>query len=150
MIRMAPMSRYSLLAGCLLAAGCGDPNRATVGGTVLLDGKPLPQASVQFWPKSDMNLGVYSGQTGPEGKFELTARLEKYVKPGVYIALVAQDVKTKDGKLPTKDDDMMLLAKPGAMKNVLPKKYFDRANPVFIVEVKPGANELAPFELASK
>ena len=139
-----------LFLGCLLLAGCGDANRATVVGTVRLDGQPLSDAAVQFWPHTDLNLGVYSGKTDTLGKFELTARLEKNVKAGAYIALVAQDVKTKDGKLPDKDDDLMLLAKPGAMRNKLPKKYFDRTNPVFVVEVKPGHNELPPFELVSK
>lgn len=74
---------------------------------------------------------------------------EKYIKAGTYIAVIAKDVKTKDGKPPDASDDMMFLAQPGALKNILPAKYFDRANPIFIVEVKPGANDLQPFALVS-
>jgi hypothetical protein len=137
-----------VLAG--FAAGCSDPKRATVKGTVLLDKKPLPLAGVVFWPKDDMDLGVYNGKTDEDGRFELTARLQPYVKAGVYKVLIAKDVKTKDGKPPDeKTDDMVLLKQRGALKNILPPRYFDRDNPVFVVEVMPGANDLPPFELTT-
>jgi hypothetical protein len=147
--------RFNLLASlapgllfCLcVLAGCSDPKRATVKGTVLVDKKPLARAGVQFWPKDDMELDVYSGKTDDEGRFELKSRTLPYVKAGTYIVLIAKDVKVKDGKPPDETDDMMQLARPGALKNILPAKYFDRAHPVFIVEVKSGPNELPAFEL---
>jgi hypothetical protein len=70
------------------------------------------------------------------------------VPPGIYNVLIGHSVK-KDGKVPDEKDNMSVLNAPGAMKNDLPAKYFDRANPVFTVEVKPGTNELPPFELVS-
>lgn len=134
----------------LLASGCGDKNRATVTGSVLLDKQPLSHAAVQFWPKDDLGLGVYGGKTDENGKFQMKSRLEDFVKPGKYVVLIARDVKVKDGKVPDASDDMMELAKPGALRNTLPPRYFDRANPVFVVDIQVGHNELPPFELTSQ
>ena len=147
-MRLHSLALLAVAAGCL---GCGgDPNRATVEGTVLLDGKPLHHASLQFWPKADPELGVYRGRTDAAGKYELLGRDDRYAKPGTYFVLIGKDVK-KDGKVPDPAvDDMALLSQPGMLKNVLPKKYFDRTTPPFTVEVKPGHNVLPPFELASK
>jgi hypothetical protein len=138
---------FCLLVCLCILAGCSDPKRATVKGTVLLDKKPLARAGVQFWPKSDIELDVYSGKTDDEGHFELKSRTLPFVKAGSYVVLIAKEVKVKDGKPPDETDDLMLLAKPVALKNILPAKYFDRAKPKFIVDVKPGLNELPAFEL---
>jgi hypothetical protein len=143
---LVSLSSCLLVCLCILA-GCSDPKRATVKGTVLLDKKPLAGAGVWFWPKDDIELDVYNGKTNDEGHFELKSRTLPYVKPGTYVVRIAKDVKVKDGKPPDETDDMMLLAKPGALKNILPAKYFDLAKPEFIVEVKPGLNELPAFKL---
>lgn len=147
----SPFVRVSL-AICLLVclcilAGCSDAKRAMVKGTVLLDKKPLARAGVWFWPKNDLELDVSSGKTDDEGHFELKFRTLPYVKPGTYVVLIAKEVKVKDGKPPDETDDLMLLAKERALKNILPAKYFNREKPEFIVEVKPGPNELPAFEL---
>ncbi len=140
--------RRCLCLLALLLSGCSDPNRTTVTGVVLLDGKPVPRAGVQFWPKDDLNRGVVLAITDGQGRFTAKPRLEAYVSPGAYNVLIGQDVK-KDGQVPDeKIDDMRVLSNRGALKNNLPARYFDRSAPLFTVEIKPGPNELS-FELTS-
>jgi hypothetical protein len=60
----------------ILAAGCGGGggvSSAKVSGTVTLNGKPLPAASVMFQPDATGNPGAPSvGETDAEGKFTLS------------------------------------------------------------------------------
>src|ERR1700686_1098749 len=118
------LSLFPCLLFCPLA--CGDPKRATVKGTVTLDKKPLALANVQLWPKDDMDLDIAGGKTDENGQFELKSRGEPFLKAGRYVVIIAKEVKVKDGKPPDETDDMMLLAKPGALKNILPPRYWDR------------------------
>src|SRR5207249_327992 len=50
-----PMDQPMIRTGCLFLvlalAGCGGPRTKPVEGTVLLDGKPLSGASIQFVPQ---------------------------------------------------------------------------------------------------
>lgn len=66
------------LLGFLLAlflfAGCGAPKVVPVSGRVTLDGKPLPQASVEFLPVIEGVKVVAPGsvgETGPDGTYSL-------------------------------------------------------------------------------
>jgi hypothetical protein len=132
----------------LWLSGCGRAPIATVTGTVTLDGQPVSDASIQFWPKENLGLGVYSGRTDAEGRFRMHTRNIPEVKPGEYHVLIAREVK-KDGTLPGPGDDWMALAAPGALRNTLPAAYYDRKKPQFTVQVQPGPNEL-PFDLKSE
>lgn len=130
----------------LFVAACADSNQTTVTGKVLLDGKPVYRAGVQFWPKGDFKRGVFLAITDEDGRFTVKPRLEPYVPPGVYNVLIGRSVK-KDGQVPNENDDMGVLNAPGMMKNDLPARYFNRNDPLFTIEIKPGPNELPPFEL---
>ncbi len=148
------MARYGWLSlvawgvGFLAVSGCsGDSGGARVTGTVFLDGKVLPSAGVQFWPKEELELGVYSGKTNAEGRFELSSRAAKSVKPGAYKVLITREVK-KDGQVPGPGDDWNILKQPGALHNTLPPRYSDRFEPALTVEVHPGTNDF-PFQLTS-
>jgi len=140
---------WATAALALWACGCsGGASGGKVTGTVYLDGKALPSAGVHFWPKDDLELGVYSGKTDAEGRFEMSSRAGKWVKPGRYIALISLDVK-KDGTVPGPGDDWNMLKRPGALHNILPARYNNRSQPAFTVEVVEGTNDF-PFELTSE
>ena len=62
------------LATVLMLAGCGQPTMAKVSGTVTWQGKPVPDAMVQFIHK---NRPGATGRTDSEGRFSLTT-----LKPG--------------------------------------------------------------------
>ena len=133
----------------LSSTGCSAAPIATVQGTVHLDGKPLPDAALQFWPKDDLRLGVYHARTDRDGRFRLKSREGEAVKPGRYIVLVYREVK-QDGTPPDPERDRELIATPGKLRNTLPAEYSDRARPRFVVEVTEGRNELPPFEMKSQ
>lgn len=77
MIWSRKSARAALCAFALLFVGCGkEYELAEVEGVLLLDGKPLPQALVEFHP--DGTKGPSSGaETDSEGKFVL-----RYFQPG--------------------------------------------------------------------
>jgi hypothetical protein len=79
------VSLFSCL-GLLLAAGCGDsgPELGTVAGTVTLDGKPVPKATLEFQPGPGGSPSY--GTTDENGHFEMLYALGK---PG---ALVGEHV----------------------------------------------------------
>jgi hypothetical protein len=147
--RLLSLTAVALAPLGLLAGGCSGPPGARVRGQVLLDGQPLAGAVVRFWPKDDLELGVYRGKAGPDGTFELEGRDGNRVKPGRYIVLITRDVK-KDGTVPTTGDDWMALAAPGALRNTLPAPYSDRSNPPFTVAVTTGDNQIPPFPLKTR
>ena len=66
-----------LLAGCGAATAAPDLNLVPVTGTVMLDGKPLANATVLFNPlQGTKGTGGY-GVTDAEGKFSIKHRSEK-------------------------------------------------------------------------
>jgi hypothetical protein len=73
--KMAPRRHTMIVMFVLLCASCGGCNRGDrpplglVHGKVTLDGKPLPDALVRFFPGEG---GRYSmGRTNAEGRYEL-------------------------------------------------------------------------------
>jgi len=69
-----------LATAILAAAGCGGPPRATVRGTVTLDGKPLAAGLVVF----EGSGRSYGGTIGPDGRYELRHLGKPEVLPGTY------------------------------------------------------------------
>jgi hypothetical protein len=143
------MRRLAFVAVLVSACfGCARAPVATVTGSVTLDGKEVSDASIQFWPKQKLELGVYSGRTDASGRFIMRTREIPEVQPGEYHVFVAREVK-KDGTLPGPGDDWMALAAPGALRNTLPAIYYDRQRPQFTFDIKPGENDLK-LELTSR
>jgi len=71
------LTAIALVSTCLFQTGCGGdetaaPELAPVKGKVMLDGNPLPDATVRFAPES--NGAPSTGKTGPDGAFTLTYR----------------------------------------------------------------------------
>lgn len=63
----------AIAAAACVAAGCSKSNcppLGSVGGTVTLDGRPLPQAIVCFTPDGRGRTSI--GTTSPDGRYELT------------------------------------------------------------------------------
>ena len=69
---VADWSIVAVLVAALIAVGCSPTDRpqlGTVGGTVTLDGMPLPDATVLFTPDGRGRPSI--GTTGPDGRYEL-------------------------------------------------------------------------------
>lgn len=136
---MATLSRYApaaMLCGLLLLTGCGGPsNVGGVEGVVTLDGKPLPNAMVQFQPETGRPS---VGMTDAEGRYQL-----QYTADAAGAALGRHTVCISTG-------GKRMNAETGEIKvypELVPAKY--NTNTELTVEVKPGGNELN-FELVSQ
>lgn len=136
----------------VMICGCGGGAKGgKITGSVKLNGNPLPDAKVHFYPSEDQNLRPNSAVTDASGKFEIKPdpRTGQTLMPGKYNVMINKLVK-KDGTVPTGEDAAMDEAS-GILKNIVPSKYNDpEAKPAITVTINPGDNEVAPFELKSK
>lgn len=139
---------FLFLAVVLSAVGCA--GQAKVGGTIQLDGKPLADAGIEFWPTEEMT-GTFSSKTDSEGRYRLMSRDGEWVKPGRYTVTVTKLVN-KQGKVvdfKNNPSDREYFFIPGALRNILPPVYGDPNKSPLNAEVKPGDNDI-PFELKSR
>src|SRR5262245_23719492 len=97
MRRMNGLRLAAILFGVSAAAsGCRKQGCERITGQVTLDGKPLTQATVWFWPKSDLKLGSAAVVTDDKGAFDLEPNKPGcWLKPGQYTVLVVKFVNKK-------------------------------------------------------
>ena len=124
-----------LCAMVLVIAGCGgDPNLATVTGKVTLDGEPLADAFLTFFPTGGEG-STSAGVTDANGEYTLKFSRDK---AGAWIGenrveITTADVESVDG------EDV-------AIPEKVPAKY--NTNTELVRDVKAGNNRL-DFELNS-
>jgi len=130
------------LAGC--AGGDGKPARAPVHGSVNVDGKPAAGVMVIFCPTDgppEIQKLRPTGFTDAEGKFQLiSVNPNDGAPPAHYKVLVQWPSGPKNA--------MGGLA--GSGPDQLQGRYMNLEKSPFTVEVKPGSNDLPPFEIKSK
>jgi hypothetical protein len=132
-----------LLCGVVLALGCGGLKTAPVSGTVKMDGKPLPNASVTFQPLGEGNMNPGPGsyaKTNENGEYSLAVDPStRGAVPGkhrVEISCLIDDGQDKPGE-----------DRHTKQKDRVPPQYNIRSTLTF--EVKPGPNT-ADWDLKSK
>jgi hypothetical protein len=132
----------AVVCSLALAAGCGRGVPSEVRGRVLLDGHPLPNASVQFISNRSNPLGTHSATTDLNGYFRFAEGGSSHnpLQPGSYVVLVSKT------ELPP---DAASLPKGGleASVELVPKIYQDRTNSPLQVEITAEDAELPPLEL---
>jgi hypothetical protein len=145
--RSLPLLAVAILGGTL--CGCLGGSGPKITGAVTMDGEPLADAQVHFYSVAT-NTPVAIAKTGADGKFQVQprARSGETINPGKYAVRITRFVD-KAGKVPS-DQDLGQLQMSGQLRNTVPPMYSDRSLPGFPVEIKPGTNELPPFELKSK
>lgn len=127
-----------LLAG-MVTTGCSGtsdklPSRVPVTGTVIYEGKPVPNATVTFYPEGADNPGL--GTTDAEGKFSLTTyKKDDGVVPGSQVVVVEVFV---EGALPGMEHA------PGT-KPAIPLKYTRKESSPLRFEVQ--ADKPNEFEI---
>jgi hypothetical protein len=119
------MKRFTLLFLLLSLTGCGG-SFSSVEGTVTLDGKPLPGASVQFVPQESGR--VATAGTDSSGHFVMsTADPGDGVIPGSYKVVITPPAGVADTtQYASSDDAMNAAAKAPAKKATgptVPAKY---------------------------
>jgi hypothetical protein len=118
-----------------LATGCADPNEATLGGTVTIDGQSAKEGSIAFFP-----IDGESRTTGAkivDGKYNAAVPLGK-TRIEIRVPKVVGQRKLYD--TPNSETQPIL-------QEVLPAKYNNQSE--LQLEIKPGKNE-KNFELTTK
>jgi hypothetical protein len=127
-------SALPLLCSVCLAAGCGGGRElGTVSGRITLDGKPLPDARVNFQPTGETkNPGIGSfGKTNANGEYSLT--LIDQTAEGAIVGTHRVMIKAVAGGEGDPTDDKR---RPG--KDLVPPEYNIKSTLTF--DVKPGHN----------
>jgi hypothetical protein len=144
-----PRRRVALCALLTLAVtGCGPKAEfAEVTGVVLLDGKPMPEALVEFVPdpQAGTHGPVASATTDEEGRFHLVSQGQQ---PGAVIGthrVVIQDERS----LPRAVTDFAKVKPPPYRPPRLPNVYSNATSTPLRQEVKPGSQTVT-LEVKSK
>jgi hypothetical protein len=138
--------RWSFLLAAALVpaavAGCGNPQGLyPVQGKVLYQGQPAVGATVTFHRKGEVDrLQEQSpqGVVGEDGTFTLAGPSGSGAAPGDYVVLL----EWKEGAGKARGRSPGLKA-PDRFKG----RYLNPNKPLLQAEVKPGRNQLPPFEL---
>ena len=120
----------------VLLAGCGANDTSQVSGTVLVDGQPLANGTIQFYPLD--GKGRTGGGGIKDGKYEVVAGVGemKVVINGTKVVGKIKQYDTNDS--PTVDD----------VRELLPEKYNKQSE--LKAALKSGANTDVNFDLKSK
>jgi hypothetical protein len=120
-----------LYSGCVLLAGmlvgCGSAKTTPVEGVVLLDGKPLAGASIQFVPQGTGRDAT--GETDKSGQFMMsTFKPRDGMLPGSYKVVISPPTGTADPvQYKSAEEAMAAAAKAAAKKDssapAFPQKY---------------------------
>ncbi|MCA9193219.1 MAG: carboxypeptidase regulatory-like domain-containing protein [Planctomycetales bacterium] len=115
--------------------GCGNGNIGHVEGTVTLDGKPLPNAGIEFFPQA--GGGLSAGRTDENGHYELY-----YGREGMGAEVGEHLVQIRTAGIGSADGDY-----GPTSKELIPVQYNNRSE--LVRTVKAGSNTI-DFDLESK
>jgi hypothetical protein len=133
----------SLIALGLVVCGCGPdgPQRAEVSGTVNLDGEPVAEGAINFFP-TEGTKGPEAGTEIRDGKFHIN-RSQGPVVGRHRIVLTKFGDTGQEMQDPTKPPGTMMKVRG----NVMPPQFGD--NSTLVREVKPSGNKFE-FDISSK
>jgi hypothetical protein len=125
-------------------SGCSRGTPSAVSGKVLLDGQPLPGASVQLVPAGNAAHGMHSQTTDADGNFRFaeSGNSNNPIQPGSYVLLVSKS------ELP-EGADSLPGGGMGATRELVPVIYQDRARSPLKAEITSANTELPTLELKS-
>ncbi len=143
-IVLFPFAVPSLLLGC----GDGLPRQATyqVSGKVLLDGKPVPGATLVFHPVDPTKFKwkeVAQGRTDDQGNFTLTTYITGDGAP-------AGEYRVGIALLEVADDDGADQVKHSRQRPRIPRKYASHETSQLTAKVDVRGTTLEPFQLQTK
>jgi hypothetical protein len=119
-----------------LASGCGGNPTAKVSGTVTLDGQPLENGTITFYPTA--NSGQTAGGGIENGKYTLDA------SPGEMTVLISANKVTGKHKMYDTPDSPTV----DTVVELIPARYNKTSE--LKVTLKPGVNEGVNFDLTTK
>jgi hypothetical protein len=114
-----------------------------VTGKVLLNGEPLDGAIVAFHPEGNRDVSIEHpiGSAQPDGSFTLATGQSPGARAGKYLVTIICPDRSKAKSAG------MGFASQFDTEDRLKGAYADLANSKIAVEIKPGPNQLEPFNL---
>lgn len=136
---------------CVTAIGCGKPPMLAVSGKVTLDGKPVPNCKVGFFPDAEsFNPDIHGfgfGITDPEGRFEIQhPQGDKGIWPGKYKVTFVAWTDANGNPVPAESKPSEV---EGGVKNLFPASYEEPSLSTEKAVVKDGEN-IFSFNITSK
>lgn len=150
-ISTSKINLFLLIVAGLMITGCSNSKVGTVSGVVTLDGKPIDQATVSFYPDEGR---ASLGRTNEKGEYRLT-----YTR-GVSGAVIGNHKVTISTLVDAEVDygdsnyesggagEVSVTSVTKARPESMPPKYRDRRQTVLTATVERGSNEIN-FELTS-
>ncbi|MCC6508791.1 MAG: carboxypeptidase regulatory-like domain-containing protein [Pirellulaceae bacterium] len=132
------------MAGLVVLAGCGgSDSRVSVTGTVEMDGKPLPEATVGF--VTDSGSSMSSATTGPDGKFyaKVTSGPNKVTVSKSDPAAVAAQPLSDEASLSPTDAELATLRTKPKPKTGVPDRFGDPKTSGLKFDIKSGMEPLS-------
>jgi hypothetical protein len=141
---LAPCRWLPALAALCCAACSGGGGLHPVHGQVLFKGKPAQGALVVFRPKGDDSLTAVpaTGETREDGTFTLFTGPNEGAAAGEYSVTITWP---EEAPVP-KDGPRIRMDAPPSPPDRL-KGHYAKPDKAFTVQVKPGKNQLEPFNL---
>jgi hypothetical protein len=143
--------RIGVLVGLMLfLSGCNSSGLAPVTGQVLLDGAPLPNASIQFVPQGTGRDAT--GATDAEGIFAMSTNEPRDgVMAGTYKVVVTARATAPPQQFASADEAMRAaaVAKPMPSSSIVPLKYTRVDQTPLTIEV-PVKEKRVAFELTNE
>jgi hypothetical protein len=145
------------LASTLAAVGCSrgldDLPREPVAGTVTMDGLPLSEAVIQFYPTGDASNGPTAGANAEIKDGQFTIPREDGPVPGKYkVSISHAELKDYKPKARGRAKVEVNTSIPNRIKKIgpelIPARY--NAQSELAAEIKPGGVSDLKFELKSK
>ncbi len=145
-------------ASILLLAGCGKSNQGPafeltpVAGKVSLDGKPLADADIGFYPQGSAPAGYHGSgaKTDSEGRYELKTTSKSGAVPGAYKVTVSRFVGAAGAPVNLEEGmDVEQLKLQGQYKESLPERYSTLEKTELTVTVENGKVDGYDFPLTS-
>lgn len=137
--------RCSLLAACVCLSGlsCSERDKLhPVQGKVLYKNQPLSGALVTFHAKGadDLKADPPVGQTSDDGTFTLMTGQKTGARAGEYVVTIicSETPASKPGQISTGEVET---------QDRLKGAYAERTGSKITVTIKPGNNQLEPFDL---
>jgi hypothetical protein len=147
------------IAIALTLASCGrtdGPALYPVQGKVMYKGQPAVGATVilrRLDPEPNTTPPVPAGQVDDQGSFSVTVdQMGEGAPTGKYVALVLWRTKVEGGEQPKPAPKKGRRYVPPVTSELIPDRlagrYMDPERSPFRVEVKPGENNLEPFDVS--
>ena len=148
-MKLLSSSLCCLAVACLVLSGCDSgPKVSLVKGVVTVDGTPLENATVDFYPSNGDRAS--SGTTNAQGEYELMySATKKGARPGEHTVTIKSEVEAEMDYGMDSDAEGKSAVVTEGRKEILPAKYYDYDKSELSAAVGLGENVI-DFALESK